>query len=112
MHALELLTLAVEKNTTVTESAVTFIAGLKEQLEAATAAVADQGADVTALNELAAALNAESDKLAAAIAVNTVAADEVIEAPVVDVVVEDAPVIEAPVDAAPIVDPAPADAVA
>lgn len=70
MAALDELKAAVAKNTTVVASTVTLLAGLSEKIKSANA-----NNDPT-ISALAAEINAEADKLGAAIAANTVAADE------------------------------------
>lgn len=61
------LTAQVEKNTTVVESAIALITGLKAELDAA-------GTDPVALKALSDKLGSETDALAAAVAANTPAA--------------------------------------
>jgi hypothetical protein len=67
MADLSQLTAQVEANTTVVESAITLIGGLKSALDAA-------GTDPVALKALSDSLAAEDTKLAAAIQANTPAA--------------------------------------
>lgn len=69
---LDALTAAVAANTTAADSAITLLAGLKTQLDAAIAANA--AGDGTALQALSDSLTAESTKLAAAVTANTPAA--------------------------------------
>lgn len=68
-QALDDLTREVAETTTVVESAIVLIQGLRDQLAAA-------GTDPTKLAELAATLDAQQTALAAAIAAGTVAATE------------------------------------
>lgn len=64
---LDALTAAVAQNTTITESAITLITGLKAQLDAAIA----NGSDPAALVALSDSIGAETAKLAAAVSANT-----------------------------------------
>jgi len=61
------ITREVEENTSVTQSAVTLLNGLKAALDAA-------GTDPVALKALSDSLSANSDALAAAVAANTIPA--------------------------------------
>lgn len=64
MSSLDNLKAAVAKNTTVVESAITLLGGIAERLAGAKD-------DPAAVEALASEINAEADKLAAAVAVNT-----------------------------------------
>lgn len=64
MTAIESLTAAVEKERTVTASAITLIQGLAAKIDAAKE-------DPDALEALAAEINSQSDALAAAVSANT-----------------------------------------
>jgi hypothetical protein len=64
---LDRLTTEVSENTTVIESAITLIDGLRQ-------AIIDAGADPVKLGELADKLDSQSNRLAAAVADNTPAA--------------------------------------
>lgn len=66
---LQTLTATVATNTTVTDSAITLLTGLKGQLDAAIAA-----GNPAALQALSDSLGSETQKLAAAVAANTPAA--------------------------------------
>lgn len=66
MSALDNLRAQVERNTNVTDSAITLLQGLKAQLDAAIAS-----GDPAAVQAVADNLGAETDKLAAAVAANT-----------------------------------------
>lgn len=67
MSTLDDLAAQVSRSTSVSESAVTLLKGLKAKLDAA-------GTDPVKLAELSAALSTETDKLAAAVTENTPAA--------------------------------------
>lgn len=90
MAVLDQLQDQVKRNTSVVDSASVLIAGLSEKLKAALAAA--QEGNAKELEVLANELSSSSDKLAAAVAVNTVA-----EPPVVD----PAPVEPAPTEPTP-----------
>ena len=64
MSSLDALKAAVAKNTTVVESTLTLLSGISDRLSAAKE-------DPAALEALAAEINSEADKLAAAVASNT-----------------------------------------
>lgn len=64
MSSLDSLKAAVAKNTTVVESAVTLLGGIAERLAGAKD-------DPAAVEALAAEINSEADRLAAAVAMNT-----------------------------------------
>ena len=66
---LDSLRAQVERNTTVSESAITLLNGLKQQLDDAIAS-----GDPNALQALSDQIGAETDKLAAAVTANTPAA--------------------------------------
>ncbi len=99
MSNLDNITREVAETNTVIESAITLIAGLKTQLDAAIAAQ-QAGDDGVALDALAAQLDTNANRLAAAIAASTVAAPVV--TPVVDAPVTETPVVETPVETAPV----------
>lgn len=69
MSALDNLRAQVERNTSVTDSAITLLQGLKAQLDNAIAS-----GDPAAVQAVADNLGAETDKLAAAVTANTPAA--------------------------------------
>lgn len=69
MSALDNLRAQVERNTSVTDGAITLLQGLKKQLDDAIAS-----GDPAALQALSDNLGAETDKLAAAVTANTPAA--------------------------------------
>lgn len=69
MSALDNLRAQVERNTSVTDSAITLLQGLKSQLDAAIAS-----GDPAAVQAVADTLGSETDKLAAAVTANTPAA--------------------------------------
>lgn len=69
--AIERITREVAEQKTVTDSVLTFIAGIKAQLEAAQAELAQIGAASATLNQLADDLDAQQAALAAAVSENT-----------------------------------------
>lgn len=97
----------VAEQKTVVDSAVVFIAGIRDQLKAATEAAAN--GDLSGLDGLAADLDASQQKLAQAIAVNTPAVDgnsAEPSVPPIEAILEPAPTpADAPSEPAPPVDP-------
>ena len=67
----------VSQNKTVMESAATLLDGIHTQLVDVQAKLDAAGVDTTALDEVVTSLSANTDSLAAAVARNTSAADEV-----------------------------------
>lgn len=78
---LVLLLAAVAANTSITESAITLLNGLGEQIKAATVELAEAGADTSTLVDITNQITAESATIAAAIQANTPTASE----PAVDI---------------------------
>lgn len=71
LEAIERITREVAEQRTVTDSVLTFIAGIKAQLEAVQAELAQIGAASATLNQLADDLDAQQAALAAAVSENT-----------------------------------------
>lgn len=92
-QALDALALEVERNVTVTASAIALIHGIAAQL----ADLKDNPEEIMAL---ATKLDASADALAAVIEANTEVVPPVVEEPVVE-----EPIVEEPVIEEPIVDP-------